>query len=220
MAVRRRRASGSRARARSGARLARPANAGLELRRSTLAWAVTLFFAIQSASFYATLAWLPSIYKSHGASDSKAGLLLSLSILVGVIAAPTVPAIAVRMREQRSLVVVFAVLTAVAWVGILVAPMSAPYLWSVLLGIGENATFPLALTLIVLRGGSVASTAALSTLVQTVGYLLAAVAPLGIGAIHDLSGSWTLPLLVLIALNLPQAIVGLAAARDRKVSTS
>jgi CP family cyanate transporter-like MFS transporter len=132
------------------------------LTRSTLAWSVTLFFAIQSASFYATLAWLPSIYKSHGASDSKAGLLLSLSIVVGVIAAPTVPAIAVRMREQRSLVVVFAVLTAVAWVGILVAPMSAPYLWSVLLGIGENATFPLALTLIVLRGGSVASTAALS----------------------------------------------------------
>lgn len=94
------------------------------LRRSTLAWAVTLFFAIQSASFYATLAWLPSIYKTHGASDSKAGLLLSLSILVGVIAAPTVLAIAVRMRDQRSLVVVFAVLTAVAWVGILVAPMS------------------------------------------------------------------------------------------------
>jgi MFS transporter, CP family, cyanate transporter len=190
------------------------------LRRSRLAWAVTLFFAIQSASFYATLAWLPSIYKSHGASDSKAGLLLSLSILVGVIAAPTIPGIAVRMREQRSLAVVFAVLTAVAWVGILVAPMSAPYLWSVLLGLGENATFPLALTLIVLRGGSVASTAALSTLVQTVGYLLAAVAPLGIGAIHDLSGSWTLPLIVLIALNLPQALVGLTAGSDRKVSTS
>jgi MFS transporter, CP family, cyanate transporter len=186
--------------------------------RSRLAWALTLFFAIQSAGFYAALAWLPSIFKSHGASDSEAGLLLSLSIVVGIAAAPTVPAIAVRMREQRALVVVFAVCTAVGWVGILAAPMSAPYLWAVLLGIGQNATFPLALTLIVLRGGTVASTAALSTLVQTVGYLLAAVAPLGIGALHDLSGSWTVPLIVLIGLNAPQALVGVAAARNRTVS--
>jgi CP family cyanate transporter-like MFS transporter len=185
---------------------------------SRLAWALTLFFAIQSASFYATLAWLPSIFKSHGASDATAGLLLSVSILVGVVAAPTVPAIAVRMREQRSLVVVFAIATALALVGVLIAPMSAPYLWAVLLGVGQNATFPLALTLIVLRGGTVASTAALSTLVQTVGYLIAAVAPLGIGALHDLSGSWTAPLIVLIALNLPQALVGLAAARDQTVA--
>jgi MFS transporter, CP family, cyanate transporter len=187
---------------------------------SRLAWALTLFFAIQSASFYATLAWLPSIFKSHGASDAEAGLLLSLSILVGVAAAPTVPAIAVRMREQRSLVVMFAIATALALVGVLVAPMSAPYLWAVLLGVGQNATFPLALTLIVLRGGTVASTAALSTLVQTVGYLIAAVAPLGIGALHDLSGSWTAALVVLIALNVPQALVGLAAARDQTVASA
>jgi MFS transporter, CP family, cyanate transporter len=189
-----------------------------ELLGSGLAWALTLFFAIQSASFYATLAWLPSIFKNHGASDAKAGLLLSLSIVVGVAAAPTVPAIAVRMREQTSLAVGFALATAVALAGILVAPMSAPYLWVVLLGIGQNATFPLALTLIVLRGGNVASTAALSTLVQTVGYLIAATAPLGIGALHDLSGSWTLPLLVLIALNVPQAITGIAAGRNRTVT--
>jgi MFS transporter, CP family, cyanate transporter len=188
------------------------------LMRSRLAWALTIFFAIQSASFYATLAWLPSIFKSHGASDSKAGLLLSLSIVVGIAAAPTVPAIAVRMREQRSLVVVFATLTAIGWAGILAAPMSAPYLWAVLLGIGQNATFPLALTLIVLRGGTVASTGALSTLVQSFGYLLAAIAPLGIGALHDLTHSWTAPLVVLLALNAPQAVIGLAAARDRKVT--
>jgi MFS transporter, CP family, cyanate transporter len=184
---------------------------------SRLAWAVTLFFAIQSASFYATLAWLPSVFKSHGAGDSEAGFLLSLSIVVGIAAAPTVPAIAVRRREQRSLVVAFAACTAVALAGILAAPMSAPYLWAVLLGVGQNATFPLALTLIVLRGGSVASTAALSTMVQTVGYLLAAAAPLAIGGLHDLTGSWTAALIVLIALNVPQALAGIAAARDRKV---
>lgn len=55
-------------------------------------------------------------------------------------------------------------LTAAGLLGILLAPMSAPYVWTVLLGLGHNAAFPLALMLIVLRGGSVAITERLSTL--------------------------------------------------------
>jgi CP family cyanate transporter-like MFS transporter len=189
-----------------------------QLLRSKLAWAVTLYFAIQSAGFYATLAWLPSIYKSHGASEARAGLLLSISIIVGVVAAPTVPALAVRMRDQRLLVLVFALAIALGWVGILVAPNAAPFLWVVILGIGQNASFPLALALIVMRGGTVRGTSSLSTLTQTVGYLIAALAPLGIGALHDATGSWTAPVIVLLAMALPQAAVGLSAARNRTVS--
>jgi CP family cyanate transporter-like MFS transporter len=182
-----------------------------------VAWAVTMFFAIQSAGFYATLAWLPSVFHSHGASSSKAGLLLSIALVVGLIPALTVPTMAARARDQRTFVWVFVASIAAGWIGIIVAPMWAPYLWVVLLGFGQNAAFPLALTLIVLRGGTVTSTAGLSTLVQTVGYLIAAVAPFAIGAVHDVSGSWTPALFVLLALLVPQLIVGLAASRARLV---
>jgi CP family cyanate transporter-like MFS transporter len=72
--------------------------------------------------------------------------------------------------------------------------------------------------LIVLRGGSLVNTAGLSTLAQTVGYLVGALGPLAIGALHDLSGSWTPPLLVLLALLGPQLALGLAAARNRTVT--
>ncbi|MGZ4349972.1 MAG: MFS transporter, partial [Solirubrobacteraceae bacterium] len=68
------------------------------LLRRPLAWWVTLFFALQSGSFYATLAWLPDIFRSHGASESTAGLLLSLSIVVGLLTAITLPGIAARQR--------------------------------------------------------------------------------------------------------------------------
>lgn len=183
-----------------------------------IAWALTLFFAIQSAGFYATLAWLPSIFKSHGASEAQAGVLLGVSLVVGVGTALTVPALAARARDQRALVVTFASCAALGWVGILLAPMSAPYLWTVLLGLGQNALFPLALTLIVLRGGTVTSTAGLSTLVQTVGYLLAAFVPLGIGALHDGTGSWTVPVIVLLALLLPQTLTGVVAGKRGRVA--
>jgi CP family cyanate transporter-like MFS transporter len=188
------------------------------LLREPLAWWVTLFFAIQSGGFYATLAWLPDIFRSHGASESHAGLLLSLSIVVGLTTATTLPYIAARRRDQRPLVVVCSVLMAAGLAGILVAPMSASYLWVVLLGLGQNAAFPLALMLIVMRGGSVATTEGLSTLAQSVGYVLAAFAPLVVGALHGLTGSWTLPLILLLALVLPQMLVGLAAGRDRQIS--
>ncbi len=188
------------------------------LLRDPVAWAVTLFFAVQSAGFYATLAWLPSVFHSHGQSTSAAGFLLSLSLIVGLLPALTVPSLATRSRDQRPFVIVIVSLIAAGWLGILLAPTVAPYLWVVLLGIGQNAAFPLALTMIVLRAGTVTSTAGLSTLVQTVGYLIAAVAPLAIGAVHDLTGSWTPALIVLLALLVPQTLLGLAAARNRTVT--
>ena len=183
-----------------------------------VAWAVTMFFAIQSAGFYATLAWLPSVFESHGSSSAHAGLLLSIALVVGLIPALTVPTMAARASDQRAFVFGFVACIAAGWIGVIVAPMSVPYLWVVLLGFGQNAAFPLALTLIVLRAGTVTSTAGLSTLVQTVGYLIAAVAPLAIGAVHDITGSWTPALFVLLALLVPQLVVGIAAARDRTVS--
>jgi CP family cyanate transporter-like MFS transporter len=188
------------------------------LLRDRVAWAVTLFFAFQSAGFYTTLAWLPSAFHSHGLSTSYSGFLLSLALLVGLIPALTVPSLATRSHDQRLLVLLFVALIAAGWIGVILAPTSVPFVWVVLLGLGQNACFPLALTMIVLRGGTLTSTAGLSTLVQTVGYLLAALAPLAIGAVHDISGSWTPALIVLLALLVPQLVLGLEAARNRTVT--
>ncbi len=186
------------------------------LLRQPLAWQVTLFFAVQSGGFYATLAWLPDIFKSHGASDSRAGFLLSLSIVVGLLTSTTLPGLATRVRNQQWLVVVCTTVWAVGLIGIVAAPMSAPYL----LGLGQNSTFPLALMLIVLRGGSLATTEGLSTLSQSVGYMLAAIFPLAVGALHGATGSWTAPLILLLALLVPQLVFGLAAGRTRELTAA
>ena len=188
------------------------------LLRQPLAWQVTLFFALQSGGFYATLAWLPDIFRSHGASDARAGFLLSLSIVVGLLTSTTVPGLATRMGDQRRLVAVCCVVWAAGLTGILVAPMSAPYLWVVLLGLGQNSIFPLALMLIVLRGGSVATTEGLSTLAQSVGYMIAAIFPLAVGALHGAARSWTPSLILLLVLLAPQLAFGLAAGRDRRLT--
>lgn len=203
-------------------RAARPAGhrvAGARaLLRDRVAWSVTLFFAVQSAGFYATLAWLPSVFHSHGLSTTKSGLLLSLSLVAGLVPALTLPTLAARAHDQRRFVLAVVGCILVGWLGVLFDATGAPYLWAILLGVGQNAAFPLALTMIVLRGGNLTNTAGLSTLVQTVGYLVAALGPLAIGAVHELTGSWTPSLLVLIGLLVPQLLLGLAAARNRTVT--
>jgi CP family cyanate transporter-like MFS transporter len=51
------------------------------LRMDPLAWAVAAYFGVQSAGFYAGLAWIPEILESHGYSDSAAGGLQAVNSL-------------------------------------------------------------------------------------------------------------------------------------------
>jgi CP family cyanate transporter-like MFS transporter len=178
-------------------------------------WHLTLFFAIQSWGFYATLAWLPSIFESHGIGSTSAGLLLGLSGAMAVPAALLVPTLAARWRDQGALAAGLTAITLFGYGGLLLAPASAPVLWALLIGLGQGACFPLALTMIVLRSGSAHLTAGLSTHVQCVGYLLSAAGPLTIGALHDATGSWTASLVVLIVVLAPQAATGFGAGRNR-----
>ncbi len=189
-----------------------------EITRHRLTWQLTLFFATQSWGFYATLAWLPSIFEAHGTGSTNAGLLLGLSGIMAVPAALAVPSLATRLHDQVQLAVALTAITLVGYGGLLFAPSGAPALWAVLIGFGQGACFPLALTMIVLRSGSARLTAGLSTHVQCVGYLLAAAGPFVIGALHDASGSWTVSLIVLMAILVPQALCGAGAGRARMLS--
>jgi CP family cyanate transporter-like MFS transporter len=189
----------------------------LRLAREPVARQLTLFFGLQSASFYAMLSWLPTMLKAQGVGSTSAGALLGVSMIMGLPCALVVPHLAERAADQRLQAVAYCAVTASGLTGLMIAPGSVPLLWAVLIGIGQGACFPLALTMIVLRSGSVGATAGLSTLVQSFGYLIAAVGPLAAGVIHDLSGSWTPAVAVLLAALVPQALVGAAAGRNVQV---
>jgi len=191
-----------------------------EVTRSPVTWFLTLFFGLQSVSFYTTVAWLPSVFESHGISNTDAGLLLGICGAMAITGALLAPRLAARMPDQRGLVLVLSVVAAAGFGGLLAAPSAAPLLWALLIGIGQGALFPLALTMIVLRSGGAHVTASLSTHVQSIGYLVAAAGPFLTGALHDATGSWSAPVAVLLVLMGPQLITGLQAARNRVVRVS
>jgi MFS transporter, CP family, cyanate transporter len=203
-------------RARAHTRTAQPPPPG-SLGRSALAWQVTLYFGLQSLSFYAVLAWLPSIYRDYGFGAAEAGVLLSVSGLVQLPVVLVLPALASRAANQIAYIVACTLLIGVGLVGVLLAPTAAPYLWVVLIGVGQGGSFALGLNLFVLRTRRVADTARLSAMAQSIGYTICAFGPLLVGVLHDVTGSWTPPLVLLLVLVLPQLVFGVLSGRARTV---
>ena len=197
-----------------------PANApaGRSLLRDALAWDVTLFFGLQALSFYAVLAWLPSIYRDHGYSPATAGLLLSVSGLVQIPVTLLLPHFAARAADQRAFAAASCALIAAGLLGVLLAPTTAVYLWVILLGLGHGAAFALGLLLFVLRTRVTRDTARLSAMAQTFGYLLAATGPLLVGTVSDFASSWTPAIGLLVVLLIPQLVFGVLAGRPRTIA--
>jgi CP family cyanate transporter-like MFS transporter len=196
------------------------ATAGMRVNlwRDRVAWSVTSYMALLAVQFYSQVAWLPEIYRHEGMSKGAAGALLSLSLFVGIPCGFLVGALAGRLRDQRPIVLGAGLMLLAGWVGVLVAPSAAPSLWAILLGLGFGTGFTLVLSLFVLRAHDTSHAVALSGMAQSVGYALAAVGPIAVGALHDLTGGWSAPLVVLIGVAVVDLTVGLAAGSDRFVS--
>ena len=182
--------------------------------RSPLARALTAYFALQSLQAYALFGWLPQIFRDAGFSAGTAGALLGVIAAISIPISFLLPSYAARRDDQRPLVVWLGCCYLGGYAGLIAAPVGGAWVWVTLLGIGGGA-FPLCLTLLGLRARTSGAIAALSGFAQSIGYLLSAAGPFGLGMLYDLTGGWTLALLVLAALVVPQIVAGLFAARPR-----
>lgn len=182
-----------------------------------VAIAVTAFMGLQCTGYYVTLTWLPTLLQDHGMNPHSAGWMLSYSAFPGIAAALVSPAIARRIRPTWVPIVVSVLCYGAAYAGLAVAPVHAAYLWMTLLGLGQGASISLSLSYIAWRSPDAGHTAQVSTMAQGFGYLLASLGPIAIGAVHAASGSWTVPIIVLAALLVPQLIAGVLASRERQV---
>ncbi|MDL2191884.1 MFS transporter [Cobetia sp. LC6] len=184
--------------------------------RSPLAWQVTLFMGINSLLFYTVNSWLPSMLADNGFSAEKAGSLHGLlqlaSALPGLVLVPLMP----RLKDQRLIAFATPCMSLAGFIGLWLMPEWA-LMWVLLLGAGSGASFILALSFMGLRARDAMQSASLSSMAQTLGYLLAAMGPPLIGALYDMQGNWQLALMVCAVLSVLMAGVGWQAGRDRQL---
>jgi CP family cyanate transporter-like MFS transporter len=185
--------------------------------RDRLAWQVTAFMGLQSLLFYSCLSWLPAIMRSEGIDRGAAGALLSVMLLTAIPTCLLIPVAASRARDQRAAIAVSLAVYAAGLAGLLVAPGSVPALWATLLGFAQGALLALAFLMFGLRAPDQEHAAQLSAMAQTVGYAVAAAGPLLLGALREATGSWTVPVALLLAVLVPLVAAGMAAGRARRV---
>jgi CP family cyanate transporter-like MFS transporter len=207
----------------SGAGQADPAAApgeaqapALRITRSRTAWALAVFFGLQATAAYITMGWMAQIFRDAGVPAGTAGLLLAVTMVMGVPLAFVIPRLATRLPHQGPIVLALGVCGLAGYAGLHLAPAGGAWAWAVLLGV-SNCAFPLALTMVGMRARSGPGVAQLSAFAQSTGYLISIPGPLLVGVLYQHSGGWGLPIALMIALMVPQMAVGWLAGRDRTV---
>ncbi|MFF8985468.1 CynX/NimT family MFS transporter [Streptomyces globisporus] len=188
----------------------------LKIARSRTAWGLACFFGLQATAAYITMGWMPQIFRDAGVSAGTAGLLLAVTMAMGVPLAFVIPRVASRLKSQGPIVVVLGLCGLIGYSGLYLAPAAGAWAWAVLLGVA-NCAFPLALTMIGMRARSGAGVVRLSAFAQSTGYLLSIPGPLLVGVLYQHSGGWGLPIALMAGLMIPQMVAGILAGRDRTI---
>jgi CP family cyanate transporter-like MFS transporter len=188
--------------------------------KDKLAWNVALFYGFQSVIYYTITSWLPTFYVAHGLSAERSGWLLSFLLVAAIVSALVTPVVAGHSARQSYLAVIGSLLCATALVGLWLAPMAAAALWAALLGLGLGAVVSLGITFMSTRAGGHQEAALLSAMSQCVGYLVAAAFSALFGLARDLTGGWSLGLIVTLLIAAPMAATGIIAGRGGHVTAT
>jgi CP family cyanate transporter-like MFS transporter len=180
---------------------------------SRTAWALTVFFGVQALQAYVVIGWSAQYLRDSGLSAATAGLMLGVNSLVGLPLSAVIPSLTVRPRLQRPLLVVFVASYVAGWVGLWMLPTTAPWLWMALIAVGMG-TFSMVLTLIGLRSRTPETTAALSTVSQGCGYVIAGAGPLLVGVLRGITGGYTGMFVLVLAGVAVLAVAGWVSTRQ------
>ncbi len=173
--------------------------------RRPLTWLLVVTFAFQSASYYALSAWLPTLLHDEvGLTRSGAGAAAALFQGFGIVGGVLAPLAMARLHPRAVTLVI-----AAAWLALPLGLLLAPgewWAWASVGGVAQAANYVVIFSVVSTVAGSPAAAGSMSAAIQTVGYVLAGVAPSVIGAVHTATGGWRAPLLVVAGALLAMAV--------------
>jgi CP family cyanate transporter-like MFS transporter len=179
--------------------------------RNASAVLLSLAFAGQTFAYYGLTAWFPTILENEvGFSVTAAGSSSSIFQIAAVIGALGAPLLSKRIGIPRTLTLIAAFWLSCP-IGLLLAP-GAWLAWGFTGGVAQGGGITLIFMLIVQLAMNGTHARRLSAMIQGVGYALGATSPTLIGAAHDATGAWQLPLVLIGLGTLTFTVAGLAGA--------
>lgn len=180
------------------------------------AYYLAVFFGVQSLLFYSVASFLPSVGTGYGMSLEQATGLAFIFQIMAPVAVLVLTWLIKRNAPIKPIALISALFNVVGSAGLLWSPTLLP-LWSALLGFGGASIFTLTLMLFSLRTSHVETARDLSGMVQVVGYVIAFFGPLMLGFLFEKTGSWQMPLQVLLGLMVVNVVFAFLAGKGDKV---
>src|SRR6476661_2291945 len=182
--------------------------------RHPTAWLVAAYLALQSWCFYSAVTWLAPTYVENGWSRGSAGYLAAAFSGAQLVSGMLGPVLSDRADDMRRLLLPAAALSVVGSLGIWLAPLTAPWLWAVVTGLGQGAAFSLALVLLVRYTRTPEASGRLTGMAFLISYGIASVGPLAMGFVRDVSGGLPIVWAILAAVGVLQGLVVLRLRPD------
>jgi CP family cyanate transporter-like MFS transporter len=190
---------------------------GKNVWKSTLAWQVTGFMGAQSVMYFTMITWLPDLLIARGMSPVNSGMLLFYMQLISLIGTFFAPNLLLRLKQQSGVISTVGIGYLIGYGALFIHQEWVTFAALTIIGIGSGASLSIAYTLISLRSGEELTTAKLSGMVQSAGYVLAALGPLVFGVVLDLFENWNLLIWFLLLMTLQFIVLGIPAGRDQKI---
>ena len=181
--------------------------------RTTFAWQIAIFMGLQSLLFYTVASFLPSIWVSKGLSAVSAGQMGSVFQFMAPVSILSLTWLVNRGRPIQALAVFAAVLNVIGILGVSYLSTDLAWLWSGMMGMGCSAIFTLSMMLFSMRTYTTNQASELSGMAQAVGYVIAFFGPLGTGWLHEMTGSWSMPLFIMLILMIVNVVIAWLVSR-------
>ena len=176
--------------------------------RSPLAWLFVGLFVAAGLVYYGLSAWLPEALVEQGWSSARAGVATALINTFALVASLVLSLVGDRFGSRRLYLLLGSLLLTAGTVLVIVAPTGS-IIWACVMGFGNGMLFVAMMTLPLAAAEDPGEVAAIAGMMLGVGYSAAAAAPLGLGGVRDLTGSFSTSLWLIAAM---AALAGAIAA--------
>lgn len=159
------------------------------LLRRPRVWLLMACFGLVNGGYSTVVAWLAPFYREHGWSAAASGSLLAIMAVCQALAALLLPMLA-RSRDLRPWLWLTLAMQAAGFAALAFWPEAAPLASAMLLGAGLGGCFALSMIVALDHLPDPAEAGALSALMQGGGFLITALPPWIVAALHEATGSF------------------------------
>ena len=180
--------------------------------KQPVVWLISVAFAAHTFLFFGLTAWLPAyLIQTLGMSSQAAGGAASMFQIFGLVGCFGLPVMASTRRfSNRCMFLVVTISWILTAAGYWLAP-SQWLIWTFFGGIGSGGGFTVVFGLVMTLASNIDENRNISTMVQSVGYMVASASPFIIGHIHEQTGQWGICMAILTSAGLVMTLCGIFA---------